>query len=115
MGELYRSTGQDVGFSGAAGVPGDLPVPLVPRPREPDRPTPEILSYLLNNLRENTRADALAGPRYLLPCVYPQLSLIEQLCQSARKPERRATLFIGAKFAEFCGWLCQDSGNTGTA
>lgn len=24
-------------------------------------------------------------------------------------------MFIGAKFAEFCGWLCQDSGDTGAA
>ena len=113
--ELYRSTDQDLGFTDGAGAPGNLPIPFVPSPRAPDQPTPEILSYLLNILRENTRVDAVAGPRYLLPVVYPQLSLIEQLCQSAREPERQATLFIGAKFAEFCGWLCQDSGNTDTA
>ena len=91
------------------------PFPLSRLREQPGQPTPEILSYLLNILRENTRVDALAGPRYLLPVVYPQLSLIEQLCQSAHEPERRATLFIGAKFAEFCGWLCQDSGNTDSA
>ena len=69
----------------------------------------------MNVFRENTRADAQNGPRYILPLVHPQLSLIEQLCQSAREPERRATLFIGAKFAEFCGWLCQDSGDANAA
>lgn len=113
--ELYRSTDQELGFTGATRVPSDLSIPLVTPSKQPSRPTPEILSYLVNVLRENTRADALTGPRYLLPLIYPQLSLIEQLCQSARGPERRATLFIGAKFAEFCGWLCQDSGTTDSA
>jgi transcriptional regulator with XRE-family HTH domain len=113
--ELYRSTDQELGFTVANKTPNSLVASLVPLPRHPGRPTPEILSYLLNVFRENTRADAQTGPQYILPLIYPQLSLIEQLCQSAREPERRATLFIGAKYAEFCGWLCQDSGDTNAA
>jgi hypothetical protein len=113
--ELYRSTDQELGFTAAIRVLGDLPLPLIPPPRQPGRPTPEILSYLLNIFRENARADAQTGPQYILPIIYPQLLLIEHLCQSAREPERRATLFIGAKFAEFCGWLCQDTGDTNAA
>jgi transcriptional regulator with XRE-family HTH domain len=113
--ELYRSTDQELGFTSSARTASDSPVLFVPPPRQPGRPAPEILSYLLNVFRENTRADAQNGPQYILPLIYPQLSLIEQLCQSAREPERRTTLFMGAKFAEFCGWLCQDSGNTDAA
>src|SRR5690348_12553324 len=107
--ELYRSTDEELGFTSNTRDTSDSPILFVPPPRQPCRPTPEILSYLLNVFRENSRADTQAGPQYILPLIYPQLSLIEQLCQSAREPERRATLFIGAKFAEFCGWLCQDS------
>lgn len=113
--ELYRSTDQELGFTGTSRTPGDLPILFVPPPRQPGRPPPEILSYLLNVFRENARVDAQNGPHYVLPLIHPQLSLIEQLCQSAREPERRATLFIGAKFAEFCGWLCQDSGDSKAA
>lgn len=113
--ELYRSTDEELGLAHAAGAHGDLPILCVSSPGELTRPTPEVLTYLLNILNEHTRADALTGPRYLLPFIYPQLSLIDQMCQSAREPERRPALFIGAKFAEFCGWLCQDSGDTTSA
>jgi hypothetical protein len=113
--ELYRSTDEELGLVRSHGERSDLPILCVPPPGELSRPTPGIVTYLLNILNEHIRADALTGPRYLLPFIQPQLSLIDQICQSAREPERQPTLFIGAKFAEFCGWLCQDSGNTDSA
>jgi hypothetical protein len=113
--ELYRATDEELGLTRTARELNDLPVLYIPPPREPYAPTHEVLSYLLNILNEHIRADALTGPRYLFPFIYPQLSLIDQLCQSAREPERGPTLFIGAKFAEFCGWVFQDSGDTDSA
>jgi hypothetical protein len=113
--ELYRSTDEELGLARTAETHSDVPISCVSSPGELTQPTPEVLTYLLNMLNEHTRADALTGPRYLLPFIYPQLSLIDQMCQSAREPERCPALFIGAKFAEFCGWLCQDSGDTDAA
>jgi transcriptional regulator with XRE-family HTH domain len=113
--ELYRAADEELGLTRTAREPNDLPMLYIPPPREPYAPTHDVLTYLLNILNEHIRADALTGPRYLFPFIYPQLSLIDQICQSAREPERRPTLFIGAKFAEFCGWVCQDSGDTDSA
>jgi hypothetical protein len=43
------------------------------------------------------------------------MPLIERLCQGARGPERDEGLAIAARYAEFCGWLYQDSGHADSA
>jgi hypothetical protein len=73
------------------------------------------LTYLSNVLGEHVKADALVGPRYLVPVVQSQLPLIERLCQASRGSDRREVLAVGARFAEFCGWLYQDSGQEDSA
>lgn len=112
--ELYRATDAELGFQQEAKV---LPFPVVPELQAADteRPTPEILTYLANVRAEHAKADALLGPRYLIPPVQSQLPLIDRLCQAARGPERQAIVFIAARFAEFCGWLYQDSGHSDSA
>jgi len=109
--ELYRATDAELGLQHASKA---LILPISPDPpaRQIERPTPEIIAYLTNVRIEHAKADALLGPRYLIPTVQSQMPLIEQLCQSARRSEREAILSIAARYAEFCGWLYQDSGRT---
>jgi tetratricopeptide (TPR) repeat protein len=45
-----------------------------------------------------------------VPVVQSQLPLIDRLYQASRGADRRKVLAVGAQFAEFCGWLYQDSG-----
>ncbi len=112
--ELYRATDEELGFSGSTPhiclpVPPPLPADL------PETASPEILSYLANVLAEHVKADAVVGPRYLVPTVQSQLPLIDRLCQVTRGPDRSDVLSVAVQFAEFCGWLYQDSGNSESA
>jgi hypothetical protein len=112
--ELYRATDEDLGFS-ASGAQKWLPVPPALPADLPETASPEILSYLANILTEHVMADTVIGPRYLIPAVQSQLPLIDRLCQVTRGPDRRDVLAIAARFAQFCGWLYQDSGNPESA
>jgi hypothetical protein len=60
-------------------------------------------------------ADAVVGPRYLVPTVQSQLPMIDRICQATRGTDRAAMLAAAAQFAEFCGWLYQDSGRPDSA
>lgn len=112
--ELYRVTDTDLGFEQRANI---LSLPALPEldVAHSERPTPEILTYLINVRAEHAKADALLGPRYLIPPVQSQLPLIDRLCQAARGIERNGILLVAARFAEFCGWLYQDLGHTDSA
>jgi hypothetical protein len=112
--ELYQATDVDLGFQLQATV---LPLPALPEVRTAyqERATPEILAYFANVRAEHAKADALVGPRYLMPPVQAELPLIDRLCQATRGSERAAILRIAARFAEFCGWLYQDLGHTDSA
>jgi hypothetical protein len=41
--------------------------------------------------------------------------MIDQMCQATRGADREAMLAVAAQFAEFCGWLYQDSGRPDSA
>lgn len=112
--ELYRATDPELGFQQAGKI---LAVPALLEVPEPgaERPTPEVITYLTNVRAEHAKVDALLGPRYLIPTVQSQMPLIERLCHGARGSERDAMLAIAARYAEFCGWLYQDSGHTDSA
>jgi transcriptional regulator with XRE-family HTH domain len=58
--ELYRSTDEELGLKPSAGAHTDLPMLRVAPPGELARPTPEVLTYLLNILNEHIRADTLS-------------------------------------------------------
>ncbi|MET8865822.1 hypothetical protein ABZW11_23035 [Nonomuraea sp. NPDC004580] len=107
--ELYRASETDLGLTGKASITA---MPLTAMPQAlPESPSPEIVTYLSNVLAEHTRADALLGPLYLVPTVQAQLPLIDRLVQATRGPDRRQMLEVATQFAEFCGWLYQDSGD----
>lgn len=106
--ELYRATDDELGL--AVSRQDWFPVPPALPIDPPEKPSTEILAYLSNVLAEHIKADKLIGPRYLVPVVQSQLPLIERLCQASRGADRREVLTVGTQFAEFCGWLYQDSG-----
>ncbi|WP_184948584.1 hypothetical protein [Planomonospora venezuelensis] len=107
--ELYRAPEEDLGLAVKSGV---VVPALTALPRAlPGAPSPEVITYLSNILTEHIRADTLLGPLYLVPAVQAQLPLIDRLVQSARGGDRRHVLDVATEFAEFCGWLYQDSGD----
>ena len=57
----------------------------------------------------------MIGPRLLVTPVQAQMPMIEQFCQDARGPVREDVLRVGTRYAEFLGWLYQDSGDPVTA
>jgi hypothetical protein len=113
--ELYRSTDEELGLTSSPSSVGNLVVPHIPPQSALSRPTPEVLAYLSNIRKEHVAADSLTGPRYVRSFIYPQLLAINEMCQVAHGPNRTQILFIGAKFAEFYGWISQDSGDTEAA
>lgn len=113
--ELYRSTDEDLGLTNNASNISNFVVPHIPPQSALSRPTPEVLTYLSNIRKEHVTTDSLTGPRYVRSFIYPQLLAINEMCQVAHGPDRAQILFIGAKFAEFYGWISQDSGDTEAA
>jgi transcriptional regulator with XRE-family HTH domain len=111
--ELYRATDEELGWDKTRHDPYPVPPALPSHP--PEDPSPEILAYLFNVLAEHIKADMLVGPRYLVPVVQSQLPLIDRLCQASRGADRGKVLAVGTRFAEFCGWLYQDSGQRDSA
>ena len=77
--ELYRATDAELGLQ-QEGKALILPIQPDPPDRHIERPTPEIITYLTNVRIEHAKADALLGPRYLIPTVQSQMPLIERLC-----------------------------------
>jgi transcriptional regulator with XRE-family HTH domain len=70
-------------------------------------PPPALLDYFTAQLAEHARFDNLAGPSYILATAVGQLDQIEQLVDRGG-PE---IAHLAARFAEFAGWLMQDSGD----
>jgi tetratricopeptide (TPR) repeat protein len=112
--ELYRSTDEDLGLSYSV-ANTNLAVPHIPPQSTLSHPTPEILGYLSSIRKEHVLADSVAGPRYVIPFIYPQLIALNRMCEVAHGSNRAEILFTSSKFAEFYGWLSQDLGDTETA
>lgn len=109
--ELYRATDGDLGLAGETSGDSNLLAPHIPPQGVLSHPTPEVLGYLRNIRKEHVNADSVTGPRYVRSFIYPQLIAIDRMCETSHGPERAEILFMGAKFAEFYGWLSQDSGD----
>jgi hypothetical protein len=112
--ELYRATDQELGFTPQAAdaflpVPRSIPAPTV------DRAGPEIVTYVSSVLLDHVRADTMIGPRLLIPTIESLAPLVLRLCECSREPERHQVLSLAVRFAQVCGWLHQDAGNTGAA
>jgi tetratricopeptide (TPR) repeat protein len=112
--ELYRATDEELGFT-RSGSQYPLPTPPSLSGGPSEYPPLDILGYLSNVLTEHIKADASLGPRYLVSAVQSQLPLIDRLCQLTRGADRQNVLVIGARFAQFCGWLYQDLGEPESA
>jgi len=66
-----------------------------------------LLRYFFDQLAGHAHADNLAGPGFVLPAADLQLRQLEELAQHG-VPEVGV---LAARYAEFTGWLLQDSGD----
>ncbi|MFD7163114.1 helix-turn-helix domain-containing protein [Streptomyces violascens] len=114
--EVYQMTRGELGFN-IETAPSQLDtLPTLPSPRAAaPKASPEILNYLQSVFVQHTQAEPLAGPRFLVPPVQSQLPLIEELCKEASGPLRDDVVRVGARYAEFLGWLHQDTGDSQSA
>ncbi|MEV6491905.1 hypothetical protein AB0M20_25310 [Actinoplanes sp. NPDC051633] len=78
----------------------------------PIRPAPELVASLGEGLHHHYTADNLIGPRTLLPVMEAQAHTIESLTRDASGHLLTDLLQVGAGYAEFAGWLAQDSGSS---
>jgi tetratricopeptide (TPR) repeat protein len=73
------------------------------------------VGYLRRVFTEFDSADWLLGPQLQLPTVASHLSLVERLLTVARGDSQSDLLTLRTRYAEFAGWLHQDSGQWSTA
>ncbi|WP_285500252.1 hypothetical protein [Actinokineospora sp. NBRC 105648] len=74
-----------------------------------------IADSLLKTLDFYASTDNLAGPHSLVQVVPQQLRFIEDLLRDARGKDRAQLLRVGARYAEFAGWIYQDTGSLTSA
>jgi hypothetical protein len=72
---------------------------------------PIFVESLLITLRQYATMDNLIGPHSLLPVMGQQMTFIENLLTASRGRNVAGLLYVAARFAEFGGWLHQDSGD----
>jgi transcriptional regulator with XRE-family HTH domain len=85
-----------------------LPVPAIATPRRVD---PEAVGRLGTILIEYAKLDNLLGPAHLLTLTKLHLQFISELLTVVAGEGRTELLTVGARYAEFAGWLHQDAGN----
>jgi DNA-binding transcriptional regulator YiaG/tetratricopeptide (TPR) repeat protein len=85
-----------------------FPVPAVSAPRRVD---PEAVGRLGTILSEYAKIDNLLGPAHLLALTSLHLGFISELLTVAAGEARTELLTVGARYAEFAGWLHQDAGH----
>ncbi|WP_369371716.1 helix-turn-helix domain-containing protein [Promicromonospora sp. Populi] len=83
----------------------------IPRPSSTAATDSSMTKALLTTLRQYSTADNMYGPGSMLPLAGAQMSFIESLLPTAVGAERFRLLYVGARFAEFTGWLNQDGGD----
>jgi hypothetical protein len=108
----------ELGASGGATQPllpdsaapggGRLPLPAIATPKRVD---PEAVGRLGTILTEYAKIDNLLGPAHLLALTKLHLQFISELLTVAAGEGRTELLTVGARYAEFAGWLHQDAGN----
>jgi transcriptional regulator with XRE-family HTH domain/tetratricopeptide (TPR) repeat protein len=77
----------------------------------PRRVDPEAVGRLGTILTEYAKIDNLLGPAHLLALTSLHLNFISELLTVAAGEARTELLTVGARYAEFTGWLYQDAGN----
>ncbi len=106
--QLLRSSGGALPLSMAAGL-GASPAPA--HAVEPSHLGSDTLDSFRRMLAEHSAMDNAIGPRYLFDVVRAQLGVLVELRQVALPAVRGELLGLCARYAEFAGWLCQDSGD----
>ena len=81
----------------------------------PRRTDAAVVEHLARVLAEQRRAEDTLGARRLLGPVLAQIHVIDDLVRQARGPVRAAVLEIAAHYAEFAGWMYQDTTDTAGA
>jgi tetratricopeptide (TPR) repeat protein len=76
---------------------------------------PALADSLLATLDLYSNTDNLAGPRSLVNIVPEQLRFVENLLLNTRDKDRKQLLRVGARYAEFAGWIYQDVGALNSA
>lgn len=74
-----------------------------------------LADSLLGTLDSYYSVDNLAGPQSLVNIAPQQLRFIENLLSNARGKDRKQLLYVGARYAEFAGWIYQDAGAPNSA
>jgi tetratricopeptide (TPR) repeat protein len=74
-----------------------------------------LADSLLRTLDQYYDMDNLAGPQSVVNIAPQQLRLVESLLSRARDKDRKQLLYVGARYAEFAGWIYQDSGALNSA
>ncbi|MGH3702052.1 MAG: hypothetical protein ACRDQY_21895, partial [Pseudonocardiaceae bacterium] len=69
-----------------------------------------LADSLLEALDVYSDMDNLAGPQSLVSIAPQQLRFVEDLLSNARGKDRTRLLYVGARYAEFAGWVYQDAG-----
>jgi hypothetical protein len=74
-----------------------------------------LVGFLDDELARCAVDDGLHGPRYALPGALGILSIVQRNARSVKRNVRRPLLRVGARAAEFTGWLYRDSGHPAAA
>ena len=69
-----------------------------------------VADALLKTLDNYSATDNLVGAHSLVSVVPQQLQFIESLIDHAHGKDRMHLLYVGARYAEFAGWVYQDTG-----
>lgn len=70
-----------------------------------------LVTHLRAALDETARTDGSTGPRQALPTAIELLAVIDHLARDAAPAVGRELLVLGARAAEFTGWLHRDAGS----
>jgi transcriptional regulator with XRE-family HTH domain len=74
-----------------------------------------IADSLLATLNEYSLMDNLVGSHSMLDICVRQTNFIQKMLPDAKTADRSRLLYVGARFAEFAGWVHQDSGDLSKA
>ncbi|EST37727.1 hypothetical protein N566_11555 [Streptomycetaceae bacterium MP113-05] len=110
--EAYEATDEELGFP-VSGLLLDRHAPPPAqdlRSKLPVAVNTRMLQYLTSVLHQHAQAEPLVGPQFLVAPVQSQMPLIEHMCREAYGPLRDEVLRVGTRYAEFLGWLYQDTG-----
>jgi hypothetical protein len=68
-----------------------------------------LADSLLETLDSYYSVDNLAGPQSLVNIASQQLRFVEDLLSNSHGRHRKQLLYAGARYAEFAGWIYQDT------